>query len=285
MHVVFEVDQMRVLITGGAGLLGGTLVRSAPPGVELHATQRRTPVPNAVAHTLDLADRDAVNDTWRRVRPDVVIHAAYAMDASEREITDATTNVVRACAESGAGLVHVSTDVVLDGEGSPYDEDAAPDPVHEYGRRKADAERMVHETLPKAAIVRTSLIIRPDPPDRTTGWVLQGLRNGTPVRLFTDELRCPIAVEDLAGQLWEVAALPGAERGGMWNLAGPEAISRYALGLLIARRFALDPAGIIPGRHAESPSPRPRDLRLLTTRADRSLGTKARPVSLVLAAP
>lgn len=276
---------MRVLVTGGAGQLGGALLRSAPDGVEVHATQRRTPVPNAVAHTLDLADGDAVNDTWRRVRPDVVIHTAYAMDASEREITDATTNVVRACGENGAGLVHVSTDVVLDGECSPYGEEAAPDPVHEYGRRKADAERIVRDTLPDAAIVRTSLIIRPDPPDRTTGWVLQGLRNGAPVRLFADELRCPIAVEDLAAQLWEVAALPPQERAGTWNLVGPEAISRYALGLLIARRFGLDPAGITPGRHAESPSPRPRDLRLLTTRADRSLGTKARPVSVVLAAP
>lgn len=273
---------MRVLVTGGAGLLGGALLRAAPAGVELHATRRRTPVTGATAYTVDLADRAGVDALWRRVRPDVVIHTAYSTGASERDISLATGNVARACAERGAGLVHVSTDVVLDGERSPYAEDAEPAPVHEYGRRKAEAERTVREALPDAAVVRTSLIIRRDPPDRTTSWVVEALRRGEPVTLFTDELRCPIAVEDLAAQLWEVAALPPAERAGPWHLVGPEAISRYALGLLIARRYALDPAGIIPAPHANSPTPRPRELRLLTPRADRLLRTRARPISAVL---
>lgn len=274
---------MRVLVTGGAGLLGSALLRSAPPGVEAHATVRRAPAAGATSHPVELANAASVADAWERVRPDLVIHTAYDMEASAEQVASATRNVARACADAGAALVHVSTDVVLDGERSPYTDDAEPAPVHEYGRRKAAAECTVRETVPEAAIVRTSLIVRADPPDRTTGWVVDGLRNNHPVRLFTDEIRCPIAVEDLAAQLWELAALPPERRAGAWNLVGPEALSRFALGLLIARRFRLDPWAVLPGRHADSPMPRPRDLRLLTPRADRELRARARPVSEVLA--
>lgn len=274
---------MRVLVTGGGGLLGSVLLRQAPPGVELHATVRRSPAEGAEAHRVELCDPAAVRGAWRRVRPDVVLHTAYDPAATAAQVEAATAAVARACAEQGAGLVHLSTDLVFDGEHAPYAEDRAPAPVHEYGRRKAAAERTVREAVPEAAVVRTSLLVRTDPPDRTTRWVLEGLRGGGPLRLFHDELRTPIAVEELAAQLWEVALLPAGERRGAWHLAGPEAVSRYALGLLIAARWGLDPRGIVPTPAAAFPEPRPRDARLLTPRADRTLRTRARPVSAVLA--
>ncbi|MEW5927777.1 MAG: sugar nucleotide-binding protein [Gemmatimonadota bacterium] len=273
---------MRVLVTGGGGLLGGALLRSAPPEVELHCTVRRGPE-NGAVHGVDLADADAVARAWDRVRPDVVVHTAFDSRAGEREVLAAHLAVARACRETGAALVHVSTDALLDGERAPYDERAEPAPVHEYGRLKALAEAAVRGECPDAAVVRTSLLLRTDPPDRTTAWVVDSLRRGEPVKLFTDELRCPVAADDLAAQLWELAALPDAEQAGVWNLVGPEALSRYALGLLIAARWELDPRGLVPVPSAASPAPRPRDLRMTTARADAALRIRARPASAVLA--
>ena len=273
---------MRVLITGGGGLLGGELIRQAPAGTELHATRRTRPVPGAESHPLELSDAEAVHALWARVRPDLVIHTAYSAAHGERDIWHATENVVAACGAVGAALVYMSTDALLDGVASPYPESAEPAPVHEYGRWKAMAELHVRERMPEAAVVRTSLIVRAEPPDPNSAWVVDALRRGDPVRLFTDELRCPVAVEDLAAQLWEIAAVPAERRGGVWHLAGPEAVSRYALGVLLALRHGLDPRAIVPIPSASSPAPRPRDLRLLTPRADRALRTRARPVSAVL---
>jgi dTDP-4-dehydrorhamnose reductase len=179
----------------------------------------------------------------------------------------------------------MSTDALLDGESPPYDESAEPAPVHDYGRWKARAELHVRGEMPGAAVIRTSLIVRAEPPDRNSAWVVDALRRGDPVRLFTDELRCPVAVEDLAAQLWEIALLPPERRAGVWHLAGPEAVSRYALGVLLALRHGLDPSAIIPALSASAPAPRPRDLRLLTPRADRALRTRARPISAVLFPP
>lgn len=272
----------RVLVTGGGGLLGGALLRSAPPEVELHCTVRRAPAGGAAVHGVELTDADAVARTWDLVRPEVVIHAAFDTAAGEREVRAAHDNVARACRETGAALVHVSTDALLDGARAPYDERAEPAPVHEYGRLKALAEAAVRGECPDAAVVRTSLLLRADPPDRTTAWVADSVRRGEPLRLFTDELRCPIAADDLAAQLWEVTALPAAERGGVWNLVGPEALSRYALGLLIAARYGLDPRGIVPAPSAASTAPRPRDLRMTTARADAALRTRARGASEVM---
>ncbi|HEX6370455.1 MAG TPA: sugar nucleotide-binding protein [Longimicrobium sp.] len=276
---------MRVLITGGGGLLGGELIRQAPAGIEIHATRRSSPVDGAEPHVVELSDAEAVEALWMRVRPDLVIHTAYTQAEGERDVWRATESVVRATRAAGAALVYMSTDALLDGESSPYDEAAEPGPVHEYGQWKARAELYVRAEMPDAAVIRTSLIVRAEPPDRGSAWVVDSLRRAEPVRLFTDELRCPIAVEDLAAQLWEVALLPPERRAGVWHLAGPEAVSRYALGVLLALRHGLDPSAVTPALSASAPAPRPRDLRLLTSRADRVLRTRARPVSAVLFPP
>lgn len=273
---------MRVLITGGGGLLGGELIRRAPADVEVHATRRSSPVHGATSREVDLSDAAAVRALFVAVRPELVIHTAYSAREGERDIWRATESVVAACLETGAALVHMSTDALLDGESGPYVEDAEPDPVHEYGRWKARAELHVRAAMPGAAVVRTSLIVRADPPDPSSATLLDALRRGEPVRLFTDELRCPTAVEDLAAQVWEVARLPADRRAGVWHLVAPEAVSRYTLGVLLATRHGLSPAGITPVPSASSPVPRPRDLRLLTARADRELRTRARPISAAL---
>lgn len=273
----------RVLVTGGAGLLGQALLRSAPGPLEAHATWRTTPVTGAAAHRVELSDAAAVRDVALRVRPHVVIHTAYSAASGERDILAATRGVIGACHAAGAALVHLSTDALLDGEAAPYTEDADPAPVHEYGRWKAAAETEVRRSLPGAAVIRTSLVVATDPLDPRSAWVADSLRDGKGVTLFTDEIRAPIEVGDLAAQIWEVLSLPTADRAGVWHLCGPEALSRYAIGLLIAARERLDPSGITPAPSRGITPPRPRDLRLLTTRADRALRTRARGISEVLA--
>ncbi|HEX6038757.1 sugar nucleotide-binding protein, partial [Longimicrobium sp.] len=110
---------MRVLITGGGGLLGGELIRQAPAGVEVHATRRASPVHGAEAHPVELSDGDAVGALFQRVRPALVLHTAYSAAEGERDIVRATENVVDACLSIDAALVYMSTDALLDGESSP----------------------------------------------------------------------------------------------------------------------------------------------------------------------
>ena len=120
--------------------------------------------------------------------------------------------------------------------------------------------------MPGATIVRTSLVTCFDPPDPRTEPVLQALRGErSPVTLFTDEYRCPVRVEDLAAALVELIDRPFA---GILHIAGPERLSRYDLGLRIARFYGLPPRpGIAPGLACDSGMPRPRDCTLSIARA------------------
>ena len=274
----------RLIITGGAGFLGAATARVAARDWEVHVTERSTPAPHGTPHRCDLADEAAVERLLHELRPRAVVHTAYGTTAMERDIWEATRNVVNACVNTGTELLHMSSDLVLDGDRSPYAETAEPAPVNEYGRWKAKAEHYVRERMPEAAVVRSSLITSFDPPDPRTAWVASGLRGEAPVTLFVDEIRTPILVTDLATQILEIVALPPTERGGVWHLAGPESLSRFAIGALTAAVLGLPTGRLRAGRSEEGGVSRPRDLRLLTTRADRRLRHQARSISEAAAA-
>jgi dTDP-4-dehydrorhamnose reductase len=271
------------LVTGGAGYLGRHLVGSAPLGRQVRSTVRRAPARHAAAHPVELSDPNAVRRLFDEISPELVIHTAYGIEEGERDIVRATGVLSREAARVGAMFVFISTDMVLDGENAPFDEAAEPTPVHQYGRWKAEAERIVRAAHPEGAVIRASLITSFDPPDPRTEWVLSGLRGERSVALFVDEIRTPILVEDLARQIWEIARL-GRAGGGVWHLAAPEALSRYALGVLIAAAHGTDAAALRVARSAAGDEPRPRDLRLLAGRARRELWTQARPLSEAAAA-
>ncbi|MEV6847578.1 sugar nucleotide-binding protein [Actinoplanes sp. NPDC051411] len=255
-----------VLITGVTGHLGTSVAaRAAAAGWVVTGSRFRSAGPGA--ERLDIRDRAAVHDLVSRVRPDVVIHTAAARD-DWRTIADGTAHVALAAAAVGARLVHVSTDAVFSGGQVHYDESALPDPIYRYGAAKAAAETAVAAIDPLAALIRTSLILGhgTGQHERLVHDLASGRAQGA---LFTDMVRMPVHVDDLAGALLEVAATPYA---GVLNVAGPEAVSRYDLGLLVAARDGLDPQSLPSSTIAGSGLNLARDVRLNCDRA-RSLLT------------
>ncbi len=248
-----------VWITGVAGMLGSWLSGRAPTHHRVIATTRAE---------VELSDPAAVRAHLARVRPDIVVHTAYGTADLDRDVVSATEAVADACAEADVELLHLSTDVVFDGTAGPYDEDAPLTPLHAYGRAKAAAEVAATRACPDVAIVRTSLICWDDPLDPRSRAVVDGLTRGEPPTLFTDELRNPVRVDDLAATIWSLVDEPVMARRGAWHVVGAEAFSRYELGCLLAAWAGLDRGGIRAARSAEwsGPEPRPRDCRLVSTR-------------------
>ncbi len=129
--------------------------------------------------------------------------------------------------------------------------------------------------------MRTSLIYGWRPTwDRQTRWVVGDLKAGEPVRLFTDELRCPIWVESLAAALVELAT---RDYTGVLHVAGVQTLSRYKFGRRLARFHGVDPAPIIPTLSRESGLNRPLDCTLDSSRARSLLSTPLPGVDAVLA--
>lgn len=189
---------------------------------------------------------------------------------------DGSRNVARAAARCGARLIHLSSDVIFDGEHPPYTENDPPSPITPYAESKARAERAVKEEHPNPLVVRTSLIYGFLPMDPRTRLVFDG---GMP-SLFTDEFRCPVFVRDLADAIIELAS---RDLNGYLNVAGSQRVSRYDFGIKLAAAFRVQPR-FSPALSADSATTRPRDCTLDVTRATHLLHTPLRGVDDVLAA-
>lgn len=278
-----------MLVTGGSGYLGRWVVRLASGRWDVTATYLTQPVdtPGVDWRRLDVRDVAAVEALVRAVHPAVIVHTAALNPGQGSDFVavnaDGTRHVAHAAASVGARLVHVSTDVLFDGEQGGYVEEDPPSPITPYGRSKALAEEAIHASSAEAVIVRTSLIYGWRPTwDRQTRWVVGDLKAGEPVRLFTDELRCPIWVESLAAALIELATRDDT---GVLHVAGAQTLSRYDFGVRLARFHGVDPAPIIPALSHESGLTRPLDCTLNCSRARSLLSTPLPGVDAVLDSP
>jgi len=237
-----------ILVTGGAGYLGCEVCRLAvEAGHDVVATQFRKPPPHGRPLQVDIREPFDVD-------VDVVVHTAY-VQADADTIVRGTRNVAAAAGRAGARLIHLSTDLVFDGEHAPYTEADAPRPVSEYGRAKLEAESLVGDGL----IVRTSLLYgKPGPQE--------ALAARADAVFYEDEIRCPTRVDELAAALLELAA---ADVTGVLHVAGPDAVSRLELARLLG---ADNPRG------APTPPGRPRNVALDCSRAMGLLRTRLRGI-------
>jgi dTDP-4-dehydrorhamnose reductase len=251
---------VKLLVTGGAGYLGSEVCRvAAERGDDVLATQFRVRPPFGRAVPLDVRDAAACDRVLTRHGPEVVIHTAYVQNGPDAEATivRGSRAVAAAAHRAGARLVHLSTDLVFDGEqGAPYDEDAEPRPVLDYGAAKLEAERLVVHAHPDALLVRTSLLYgKPGPQEALA------LRDD--VDFYTDEIRCPTRVGDLAAALLELGAL---------HVAAAEACSRYAFAQHLREAAGGDPDAVRAGRAPAAG--RARNVALDSSRAARILRTR-----------
>ncbi|MFI8350222.1 SDR family oxidoreductase [Streptomyces sp. NPDC085596] len=265
---------MTVLIIGGSGFLGTELLRLARvAGWSAVATFHSRPGDPAggVWHQLDVRDPVRVEAVLKAVSPRAVIDVTSG-GADWKVTADGSVHVAVAAAKLGIRLVHVSSDAVFSGSRVRYDETCDPDPITPYGAAKAAAETAVRLLRPGAAVVRTSLIVGDGRSDheRLVHALIAGTREGV---LFTDDVRCPVHVRDLAAALWE---LTRSDAAGLFHLAGPDALSRYDLGVRIARRDGLDVSRLPAGRRADARVPGPLDVRLDSRATQRRLSTRLR---------
>ncbi len=261
-------------MVGGSGFLGREIIRQARRGGHSVAATFHSRVP-AVADVdwrmLDVRHSDDVAALVLTTRPAGIINAAYRQ-SDWAATAEGGRHVALAAAAAGARLVHVSSDAIFSGSRDRYDETSRPDPTTPYGAAKAAAETAVAGITPTAVIARTSLIIgnNESQHERHVHALAAGDVTGV---LFTDDVRCPVHVTDLAAALLELAGSPYS---GIHHVAGTDAVSRYELGLLIARRDGLDRATLPPGLRAGAGFPGPMDVRLDSTITQARLTTRLR---------
>ena len=233
-----------ILITGGSSYLGQHLV---PPASTLYETfytyYQNDPLQLPGSFQLDVRDAAAVSNLVSTLNPDAIIHTVGSNRTADmwNVILEGTTHMAQAAERTGARLVHISSDVIFNGREAPYDESAPPTPIHQYGRAKAEAEKIA-AAYDNHVIIRTSLIYGLRLMDHGTAWMVHALQAGQPATLFTDQRRNPVWVQTLSHACLELAA---ADFCGIINVAGRQEISRAEFGLRMLDWWQIEERGTL----------------------------------------
>ena len=211
---------MKVFVTGVAGQLGHDVMNELASrgytgvGTDLAESysgiQDGTYVTTAEYVSLDITNSEAVMNTIKSVKPDVVVHCAAwtAVDLAEDEDkqakvkainVDGTQNIANACKEIDAKMVYISTDYVFDGQGTkPWNPDCKDyKPLNVYGETKLGGELAVSNTLSKYFIVRIAWVFGKNGNNFIKTMLNVGKKFDT-LRVVNDQIGTPTYTFDLA---------------------------------------------------------------------------------------
>lgn len=251
-----------VLVFGAGGLLGRSVVTACEAQGVL--------VSGATRERCDISSAEEVLQLCRETDADLIINAAAATDVDRCELepeyawranTLGPRVLAQAAAQTGAHLVHISTDYVFPGDGgAPYNELASPAPGTVYGQSKLAGEQAVLSTLAKGVVIRTSWLFGPGGRNFVSHMPNLLKRRGA-LAAVADQWSSPTNAADLADWLLDHAKLA---TGGVYHVVNPDRVSYFEVGLLTARCLGLEESVVSPAPSVAlaRPATRPTDSAL-----------------------
>jgi dTDP-4-dehydrorhamnose reductase len=234
-----------VLVTGAAGQVGGALLRSPAPGIELHAPTRKQ---------LDISDARAVHAAVTAFQPEIIINAAAytAVDQAESEpfLADAINAqgpqhlAEAAHSLDSCRLIQLSTDYVFDGRAAdPYKPGDLTNPLSVYGRTKLAGEQAVLGVLGKRGVVLRTAWVYAAQGRNFLSTMLQSMQQRIAVRVVADQKGAPTAAFSIARAVWRIAELPHVH--GILHWTDEGVASAYEFACTIAEEALT--AGLLSG--------------------------------------
>ncbi|MBQ5324858.1 MAG: dTDP-4-dehydrorhamnose reductase [Oscillospiraceae bacterium] len=236
---------MKILITGSKGMLATQVINDLERGYtelgEVPAALKGAQLVLADVDELDITDKAATEAFIAQHKPDIVINcAAYTnVDGCESNQDTAfmvnaigSRNLAIACENTGAKLVHVSTDYVFRGdEPTPRREYDMPWPISAYGKTKYAGEQFVRQYCKKSFIVRTAWLYGYNGKNfvKTMVWLAKE-KGGA--KVVNDQHGNPTNAADLSHHLLKIAA---SEEYGTYHCTGNGECTWFEFAAEIAR--------------------------------------------------
>jgi dTDP-4-dehydrorhamnose reductase len=267
---------MRLLVTGGSGLLGSRVVAACPEEWGVTATYGRRPVDGLIPMDLDVAD--SVEGAVLSGDYDWVVHCAAIRSpeqcmrdpvAAMRRNATAVAWVARAAARTGVRVAYASTDYVFPGDDPPYAEGAPPFPLNLYGHTKLAGEGFAM-AVPGGLIVRMPMLFSTDlsAPNNIVADLRDAASAGRPTAADTQSVRYPTLAEDVAAAF---VFLLGRDCQGIVHVSSEEPCTKLAFLRAAAEAAGVDPAMVVEQQSSPARADRPVDSHLDTS-LYRSLG-------------
>ena len=244
---------MKILITGGSGLLGQYLNIELSKKHEI-LTLINSNIGNSKYYNsfkIDLKNFQTLSDIFNNFKPDVVIHTAaishpiLPKNLSPKDVyqvnVNVTQNISELCEKFNTKLIYTSTDLVYAGyRGSMLNEDAKLIPASLYAETKLMGELKIQQTFDNYLILRTALLFGLGMNHSTNHFnkMYSDLKQNKEVKLFTDQFRTPLSLIEAARI---INVLTDKEiKAEIINFGGNERISRFELGTKLCELIKLD---------------------------------------------
>ena len=285
--------KIRILITGGSGLLGKSLIETRDPNFKIVATYvGKYTMKNhddIRYQKVDIRNYNAYEQLFQQFRPDVTIHTAGigSPDYAEKHRKEAwdmniegSRNIYSLCEKVNSRLVYISSNGIYDGENAPYGEEDIPKPINYYGDLKLKAEEILMEATIPCAIVRPILMY---------GWnysfersniatyALEKMAKGLKVQVYDDVFLTPLYSIMCGKAIWRIIQ---DEKYDVFNVAGAERVSIYHMIKKLVDIFEFKEELVEPVQQGffNELVRRPKDTSFKTDKMQSVLGIK--PVSL-----
>jgi dTDP-4-dehydrorhamnose reductase len=273
---------MTELVIGASGQVGEHLfkaIQSADRDVIGTYNNRTAPG----LFFLNIGEKASVRKFIRIYKPDVIYLPASLTNVDYCELhpkesskinVQGVKNVVDELKGTNSKLVYFSSDYIFDGVNGPYSELDTPNPISEYGRQKLISEDYISKNLTNYLICRTTVVY---------SWELQGknfvqrlihsLRKGDVVKIPVDQIGTPTYAPNLSQVVLELVQ---KDETSIYNIAGPDLISRYDFAWAVAKIFDLDLRHIqgVETKDLNQPAKRPLNGGLIVNKVKKKICCK-----------
>ena len=258
----------KLLVIGGSGLVGSTLIKYAYPNFKIFSTYGENKILSENCEWFNihlLKKRDAIIDLINKIKPDAIIHtAAHAsvdLCETDNKIADelhveVTKDIAEISKNIEAKLLYLSTDWVFEGQlNKKYIESDLPNPVNYYGKTKLQSEKIILDASTRNVILRTAVIYGWHKKSRFTNWILTYLFDKKTVDPFSDQYATPTLVDDLAQAVIKIIERDVC---GLYHATGKTCLNRFEFALKLAEKFNLEKSLINPVTKLEKKQDAPR---------------------------
>ncbi len=278
----------KILILGGSGLVGSTLIKYIPSDWKIFLTfnSNKIIISNTKSFKVDfLENTEEIIRIIKKTVPDYIVHtvAFSSVDFCEENhfIADnlhvnSTKLIANASNDINSKLIFLSTDSVFKGElNKKYTENDIPDPINYYALTKLQAEKIILDSSKRNVVLRTSVIYGAHPKSRFTNWIISSLKEKKTVDPFIDQYNSPTLVDDLAQVIFKISI---QDVSGLFHATGPDCVNRYNFALMLAKQFNFDSQLIKPVTSLEKKqiAPRPSSTCLNSSKLEQKLNFKFR---------
>lgn len=243
---------MRILITGGSGLLGQYVNIELAKEHEIltlfNNKSGNTTLFNSA--NIDITKNEKLKEVFENFRPEAVIHLAAVASVQNAHAgnrgkvyeinVNATENISKLCTMYNCKLIYSSTDLVYAGyRGEFLKENSKKDPRSLYSETKLIGEAQVIRNCENYLILRIALLFGHGLYGRYNhfGSTFEKFRRGESVNLFYDQYRSPLELSDTARMINQL--LNPEFTGMILNVGGSERVSRVDMAEILCEESGL----------------------------------------------